>query len=299
MQDGGIVMRTPAIIAVACVVVVFCLEGPLEARTHRVPQDFKDMRMALREASYGDTVLVSPGKYRVQARVRSGVVVTSTDGPDTTILWNNRWHILELEDCDMATLISGFTFEGKGCNVALACTTGAPVIEGNVIRGPWDGISLFRCNALIRNNDVRGCNRGLYIDLSDPEVLDNVIVNNGDGISMISSAPVIARCTFEANGRAILIQGHSYPTIGGSASTANKILENGYTVYNNGLRIEGSQYTDQREVAVATHNYWGSLCPDSKKMRGAVVYKPWTDEKAEATYEQCPEKKATEEGGSR
>jgi parallel beta-helix repeat protein len=282
-------MKTAALIMLTWAGVLLVTLGMIDAETYEVPQDFKDVRMALRKASYGDTVLIHPGKYKVQERVRSGVVVISAEGPDSTILWNNRWHILELNDCDMATVISGLTLDGMACNVCVVCTTGAPVIENNVIWHSWDGISLYKCNATIKNNTIRGCNRGLYIDESDPEVIDNTLINNGDGISLISSAPVIARCTLESNGRAILIQGHSYPTIGGSLDAANLLIDNGYSVYNNGLRIEGTQFTDEPEVAVATYNYWGTLCPDRGKMRGAVVFKPWTDAKRESTYENCPQ----------
>ena len=292
-------MTTGAALVGGFVVAVLLVQCSVEAKTYRVPQDIDDVRMALREASYGDTVLVSPGRYHVQARVRSGVVVTSTEGPDSTILWNRRWHILELSDCDMATKISGFTFEGKGCNVSFACTTGAPVIEGNVIRQSWDGIILYRCNALIKDNVIAGCNRGVYMDYSDPEMVGNVLRNNGDGISMISSAPIIARCTLEHNGRALLIHGHSYPTVGGSLEAANTFISNGYSVYNAGLRIEGTQYTDQREVAVVTYNYWGSLCPEDRKMRGEVVFRPWTDAEYTTTYEKCPEQEPAEEKRSR
>jgi hypothetical protein len=173
------------------------------------------------------------------------------------------------------------------------------VIEGNIIRQSWDGIGLYRCNALIKDNVIAGCNRGIQMDYSDPEIVNNVLRNNGDALSIISSAPVISRCRLENNGRALLILGHSYPTIGGSLSTANSFISNGYSVYNRGLRIEGTQYTDQREVAVAAYNYWGSLCPDDRKMRGAVVFKPWTDAGYENTYEQCPEEPPPEEERSR
>ena len=282
-------MKIREVVFLGFVAAVLLAQCSVEAKTYLVPQEVDDVRMALREASYGDTVLVSPGRYRVQARIRSGVVLTSTDGPDSTILWNKRWHILELDDCDMATKISGFTFEGKGCNICFACTTGAPVIEGNVIKQSWDGISLYRCNALIKDNIIKGCNRGIQMDYSDPEILNTVFMNNGDAMSIISSAPVIARCRLEQNGRALLILGHSYPTVGGSLETANSFISNGYSVYNAGLRIEGTQYTDEREVAVAAYNYWGSLCPDDRKMRGAVVFRPWTDADYETTYEECPE----------
>jgi len=292
-------MKIGAVVFLGLVAGVLLGNCSVEAKTYLVPQDTDDVRMALREASYGDTVLVSPGRYRVQAKIRSGVVLTSTDGPDSTVLWNRRWHILEMDDCDMATVVSGFTFEGKGCNICFACTTGAPVIAGNIIKQSWDGISLYRCNALIKDNVIAGCNRGIHMDYSDPEIVNTVVQNNGDGISIISSAPVIARCTLENNGRALLILGHSYPTIGGSLSTANSFIANGYSVYNRGLRIEGTQYTDQQEVAVASYNYWGSLCPDEGKMRGAVVFRPWTDAEYEATYEQCPEESPAEEEQSR
>ena len=292
-------MKIGAVLLAGLIAVILIAQSPARAKTYMVPQDIENVRTALREASYGDTVLVSPGRYKVQGRVRSGVVVTSTDGPDSTVLWNKRWHILRLNDCDMATKISGFTFEGKGCNVCFACTTGAPVIEGNVIRQSWDGIGLYRCNALIKDNVIQGCNRGIQMDYSDPEVVGNMFRNNGDALSIISSAPVIARCRLEHNGRALLILGHSYPTIGGSLSTANSFISNGYSVYNAGLRIEGTQYTDQHEVAVATYNYWGGLCPDEGKMRGEVVFRPWTDAEYDTTYEQCPEKPPAREKRTR
>jgi len=292
-------MKTGAVLLMGFAALALLMQVSAEAKTYFVPRDIDDVRMALREASYGDTVLVSPGRYKVQAKIRSGVVLTSTDGPDSTVLWNKRWHILNLNDCDMETKISGLTFEGKGCNVCFACTTGAPVIEGNVIKQSWDGISLYRCNALIKDNVIAGCNRGVYMDYSDPEIVGNVLRNNGDGISMVSSAPVIARCVLEHNGRALLIHGHSYPTIGGSLSAANSFISNGYSVYNMGLRIEGTQYTDQREVAVAAYNYWGSLCPEEAKMRGDVVFRPWTDAEFTTTYEKCLEQQPAEEERSR
>jgi hypothetical protein len=278
------------VIVLAAVLVVFALaQGSMMAKTLEVPGEYPDLKVALDEATYGDTVLVSPGRYRLQTTLRSGVTLTSTDGPDSTVLWNQRWHILLLMDCDIATVVSGFTFAGKGSNVCIACTTGAPVIEGNVFQESWDGLNLFKCNAMIKGNKITGCNRGVHIEYADPEFVGNELTRNGDGISMISSAPVIARCKFEHNGRAILILGHSYPTIGGSLDMANDILTNGYPIYNQGLRIDGTQFTDRKEVAIATHNYWGSDCPEERRFRGDVMIKPWTDAEHRALIEECPE----------
>jgi parallel beta-helix repeat protein len=275
------------------------LDTACVATTLRVPEQYKDLAAAIREATYGDTVLVSPGRYRMQERLRSGVKLLSTQGPDSTIVWNHRWHILKLVGCDIETQISGFTFEGKGCNICLACSTGTPMITDNVIKNSWDGISLFESNAFIRGNRISGCNRGINIDSSNPEVLENEFMRNGDALSVISAAPVISRCRFEHNSRAILIMGHSYPTIGGSLSMANDILKNGFTVYNAGLRIDGTQFTDQREVAVATHNYWGSDCPDEGRLRGEVVLRPWTNAEHDTLFEVCPDTLEVPEGESR
>ena len=288
-------MRVAAIAVTAMLVLLVMGQAASDARTLRVPGDFKGVQEAVYEATYGDTILVSPGTYKVQARLRSGVKVLSTHGPDSTVLWNRRWHILKLSGCDLETEISGFTLEGKGCNICLPCTTGTPVITGNVIRNSWDGINLFKCNALIKDNTVSGCNRGLHMEYSDPELIENNLTGNGDAISMIGSSPVIARNTFDHNGRAILIFGHSYPTIGGSLTTANDFLTNGFLVYNRGLRIDGTMYTDQDEVAVATYNYWGEDCPEGRRNRGEVAFKPWTNAAHDSVIYECEEPPASEE----
>jgi hypothetical protein len=264
------------------------------SKTIRVPLDEPSMRMALRGAYYGDTVLVYPGKYQVQERVRSGVKVLSVAGKDSTTLWNRRWHILLLNDCDMETLVSGFTFQGKGSNACVVCSTGAPVITDNIFLDSWDGVGLYRSNAFVKGNKFSGCNRALHLDESNAEILENEIVRNPNGISLVSSSPVIARNLIKSCGRGILILGHSYPVIGGSLTTANDIVSNSYDVYNEGLQIEGALFTDKREVAVATHNYWGSDCP-KPRFQNEVVYRPWTNAAHDSLFNECPGEAASGE----
>jgi hypothetical protein len=288
-------MKFAAAVVLGLVVSGALLTLPVDARTFRVPEDYGDLATAIREATYGDSVLVSPGKYRLQERLRSGVKLLSVEGPDSTILWNQRWHILMLIDCDLETEVSGFTFQGRGANACLACTTGAPAIVDNVIQEAWDGINLFQCNAFIKDNTITGCIRGAHIDNSDPEFVENIFSKNGDAISMVSSAPVIARCTFFHNSKALLIMGHSYPAIGGSLTTANDFIRNGFTVYNSGLRIDGTRYTDEPEVAIASYNYWNGECPDRMLYRGDVVFSPWTNADHDTLFEKCPEPPVAEE----
>jgi parallel beta-helix repeat protein len=288
-------MRSGVVVVLGLLVSTVLLATAGGAKTLRVPAEYDDLVQAIREATYGDTVLVSPGKYKLQERLRSGVKLLSVEGPDSTILWNQRWYILKLIDCDLETTVSGFTFDGRGANMCIACTTGAPAIIDNVILDAWDGISLYQCNAFIKGNTISGCNRGIQLDYSDPEFLENVFLKNGDAVSMVSSAPVIARCEFTHNSRAVLILGHSYPTIGGSLATANDIMKNGYTIYNGGLRIEGTSYTNEPEVAIASYNYWGGECPEETRYRGDVVFRPWTDAKHDSLFEKCPEPPVAEE----
>jgi len=276
--------------------VVLMLASVAVGEVYRVPLEHKDLSQVIIKAKYGDTVLVYPGRYHIQSRLRTGVKLLSVQGPDSTVLWNKRWHILEMEDCDLETQVTGFTFEGIGCNIAIACTSGSPVITGNVVKGPWDGISLQRCNAFLRGNVVEGCNRGIVVNSCNPEIVETRVTKNGEGIYLYSGSPIIARCKIVNNGKAIFIQGYSYPVIGGSLSASNDIADNGYAIYNDGRKISGSLYTDEREVAVATHNYWGSLCPEKSKFSGAVVYTPWANAAHDSTYEECPPVPAGEAG---
>jgi parallel beta-helix repeat protein len=283
-------------VAAALAILVVVLAGQAMATVYRVSAENKDLEDVLRKAKYGDSVLVYPGRYNVQSRVKPGVKLLAVAGPDSTVLWNQRWHALKLNDCDMETLVEGFTFECKGCNIAIACTLGAPTIVGNVIKGAWDGISLQSSNAFVKGNTVEGCNRGIVAASCNPELVENTVMKNGEGIYLYSSSAILARCKIQSNGKGIFMQGYCYPTIGGMLSTANDIIDNGYPLYNDGRRISGSLYTDEREVAVATHNYWGSLCPDKSKFRGIVVYYPWANAMHDSAYMDCPPDSAPKAG---
>jgi parallel beta-helix repeat protein len=281
----------------AVAILMVMLASVVWAETFRVPVEDKDLAVALSQASYGDTVLVFPGKYKLQARLKAGVKLLSVAGPESTTLWNKRWHILKLDDCDLETEIRGFTFDGVGCNIAIACTLGTPTIVGNVIRGSWDGIALQRCSAFVKGNTIEGCNRGISVESGNPEIIENTLVRNGEAIYLFSSSAIVARCKFTSNSKGVYLAGYSYPTIGGSLTAANDFVGSGYGIYNDGRRIEGSLYTDEREVAVATYNYWGSLCPEKRKFLGDVVFSPWVSAAHDSTYTQCPPAPAEKTGG--
>jgi hypothetical protein len=285
-------------IVVGVAIVIVLVAGSLEGKTYRVPLEDKDLALALSQARYGDTVLVYPGRYHLEARLRSGIKLISAKGPDSTVLWSRRWYAVLLTDCDLETEVRGFTFQCKGANIAVACTSGAPNIEGNVIRDAWDGISLVGANALVRRNDIRGCNRAISMNKANPEIIENTITKNGEGLSIFSSSPIVSRCGISFNGKGITIAGYSYPTIGGSLQTANDIMNNGFNLYNEGRRIENNLYSDEYEVAVASMNYWGNLCPLKERFRGDVVYTPWVNAEHDSSFNECPKTAPSDSGGS-
>ena len=55
--------------------------GSVDAKTIRVPGDFPNINGGLTSADYGDTVLVSPGRYYENVTLVQGVVLTISGEP--------------------------------------------------------------------------------------------------------------------------------------------------------------------------------------------------------------------------
>ena len=170
----------------------------------------------------------------------------------------------------METVVSGFTFQGRGSSACIVCSTGAPVITDNIFLESWDGIGLYGSNALFQGNTFSDCNRAIHLDESNAQRSSTESRSrNRNGISLVSSDPVIARNVIESCGRGIFVLGHSL-------STSEVLCRLRMTfwhptdIYNEGLQIEGILFTDKREVCVATHNYWGSECPKPRFQNDVV-----------------------------
>lgn len=93
------------------------------AGTLHVPGDHDTIQEGIDAASYGDSVLVAPGVYREECRetpygpsmlvMRSGVTLTSSDGPEVTILDGGaECRVILCDNVDDEAAVLGFTIMG-------------------------------------------------------------------------------------------------------------------------------------------------------------------------------------------
>lgn len=166
----------------------------LQSRTWHVPSQVPTIKKAVEDsASYGDTVLVSPGLYDTSSgeyfpiNMKNGVTLISEEGPyETVIDANHTNRIFNCSNLDSMTCIEGFTI------------TGGKASNGG-------GIYCYNSYLKIRNNIIKnnsatgatGCGGGIYCNLGAPQIINNKIIENqalnycGGGIYCKSSSAII------------------------------------------------------------------------------------------------------------
>ncbi len=217
---------------------VFCTLSPARAAVVHVPKEHATIQAGVLAASAGDTVLVAPGAYAELIRMKNGVVLRSSAGPDSTRLESPGGAASPLEDrlfecmegIDRSTVIEGFLMQaGMVRGAAIYCNQASPTIRGNVLRTWGWGIDLRdSSNAIIEDNLIEDC--------------------RAFGIHVFASSPIIRRNTLANNDpRAISVGGRkSRPVIGGSKKDANRIYGSRYAIVN-----------ESRNDIDATWNDWG------------------------------------------
>ncbi len=127
--------------------------GSVEAKTVRVPGDFRSINAGLTSADYGDTVLVSPGRYYENVTLVQGVILMGTD--------------------QLKCIIDGMR---RGPTVY--AVTGSEIGRFTITNG-IDGILCENSSPYIHHNwilDNQGAGIGAFISL--PQIYDNVIYGN-------------------------------------------------------------------------------------------------------------------------
>ncbi len=137
---------------------LFILMGvsTIVATTYRVPQDKPSINGALEMADYGDTVLVSPGRYHENVTLIHGVVLTGTS-PQNVV----------------STII-----DGRRKGPTIYAVTGSEIAYVTITNG-IDGILCENASTNIHHNyimDNHGAGIGAFITL--PTIYNNVIYNN-------------------------------------------------------------------------------------------------------------------------
>lgn len=227
---------------------LFCLARSAPAATLHVPADHATVQAGIVAAASGDTVLVGPGTYAEYILLKAGLVLKSSDGPESTTLVSAGLEadplterVLEIEPgAGRETVVEGFSFDPAGyAGTAIFCEKASPTIRGNVIDGGFGwGLSLREGDALVDGNMIANC--------------------NNFGISVFAGSPEIVRNTLKGcSPRAIDVVGvKSHPVIGGAPGKTNKFL-------GNDIDIVLSSMND----IDATYNDWGWAITSEMEMR--------------------------------
>jgi hypothetical protein len=138
----------------------------------------------------GDTLLVYPGAYGAPIDMKSGVVLASAYGADTTSIDGTAGQIpgLFLVDTNVGTVVDGFTIRWDA-------TT----------NGVGGGVAAYVSSGTIRNCVFDGClasiGSAIYLQFCDLTLennffLDNVSASGGGAVTISGGAPTLERNTF-------------------------------------------------------------------------------------------------------
>jgi len=175
---------------------------------YRVPQDCASIAEALALASYGDTVLVSPGTYEENVQLPAGVTLRSMSGADSTVIDAGGGTGLRISGDDsrksapdIPARLEGLTITGAG-GTGVVATAGAPRIAQCILAG---------------NSGEKG--GGVSCEGGTPVITHCAFTGNrastaGGGLYAENSSPTVESCTFSGN---------SAPGGGGVASRCSSV----------------------------------------------------------------------------
>lgn len=180
-----------------------------------VPQDFPTIQAAIDAAENGDVVQVSPGTYIEQINLLGKqIVVTSTDGPDVTIIDGNgeAGYVVSATSGENGdTVFSGFTVRnGNGGMRVHGSSTVIEncVFEANTISNNYGGgLAVFNGSPAILSCTFVGnyaiIGGGLYTEFSSAQVVDCDFFGNqagyGGGAGFAGGAVEVRNANFENN----------------------------------------------------------------------------------------------------
>ncbi|MCK4410224.1 MAG: DUF1565 domain-containing protein [Candidatus Eisenbacteria sp.] len=280
-------------------------------------------------AGFGDTVAVLPGFYSESHGVdmhdplgmncasvimRDGVVLLSTDGPDsTTIEGMGTEAAVYFDECGPQTALIGFTIEtagtGWGLRTSVMCYSSSPLIDSNVMlqcdngifcRG-WSSPSILDnivgsgtigfaggSGGTVAGNEVEGC---INVMTEGPGSLPLVIESNTIGV---------ARNDFTGDRDTIGV-GVSSWSEGGNVTILNNTIQgkdvgaklclgvlhgNRFTDNTVNIEIGVLAYCSPWEDIDAEANWWGTTdpeeidakiidCYDDPSLESCVDFDPW------------------------
>lgn len=237
-----------------------------------VPVEYSTIQAAIDAAEEGETVLVTPGTYEENIRIREKRITVQSQDPNS-------------QNSVKSTIIRGAeqgrptVSIGRGSEPTLA---GFTLLAGPVVYplcGVCSGIVYIReASPTIRNNRiVNAPDTGIVIHESDARIEDNIVSNNTAGafggaivVDCYRTAPRIVRNTFEGNsatsGGAIFIT--STAVVEPTAACAAMTIVTGNTFRNNVATQFGGgaifvEYTGNLRLDVPDSNTYQGNEPDN------------------------------------
>ncbi len=167
-----------------------------------VPQECRTIQRAIKSASNGDTIIVSPGTYRENLDfLGKSITLISEQGPQVTIIdGGQNGSVIEFTKSEGAnSVLNGFTVtngygmvwaKSAGDGGGIYCDGASPTIINNVITdnfassGYGGGLFIKSYSApivaynTITDNSSIQCGGGIYCRNSTPYIVYNTITNN-------------------------------------------------------------------------------------------------------------------------
>ncbi len=199
--------------------------GSIDAKTIRVPGDFPNINGGLTSADYGDTVLVSPGRYKENVTLVQGVILKGTNQLECIIDGMRKGPTIyavtgsEVQNFTITNGIDG-----------ILCENSSPYIHHNwILDNQGAGIGAFISLPQIYNNVIYG-NRWSGIlawgaKSLDTRIENNVVMRNGySGFTLKGPCRIVVRNNIVQENREYGI--YSDPASGQSQIVYNNIYKN-------------------------------------------------------------------------
>ena len=199
--------------------------GSVDAKTVRVPGDFPNINAGLSTADYGDTVLVSPGRYYENVTLVQGVTLMGTNQLTCIIDGMRRGPtVYAVTGSEIARFTITNGIDG------ILCENSSPYIHHNwILDNQGAGIGAFISLPQIYNNVIYG-NRWSGIlawgaKSLDTRIENNVVIRNGySGFTLKGPCRIVVRNNIVMENREYGI--YSDPASGQSQLVYNNVYKN-------------------------------------------------------------------------
>lgn len=185
-------MRKIFSVLVACLVVLTGATTTLHAVTIYVPDNFKTINEAVKNASPKDTIIVNEGNYTDNIVITKPLTIRSLKGPDASMVHAliKTEPVFKVSNADEVALI-GFTITGSlTAGIYFYNSHNGQILDNKIINN-GNGVFLYSSSKNILANNSASSNEqyGIYLEASNGNVLkQNTINSNKDKGVFLSSS---------------------------------------------------------------------------------------------------------------